>query len=141
MLIDLEDCLAKGLIRKHIPSKEQAIASLNKAGILLMEAKADLEDERFNSATVIAYLSILTASRAVLFRDGYRERGHACVTRYLEAKYSDKISKDYISLLDHYRETRHDVQYEADYFAEAEDSEQIVEFAEKFVELVEKLLK
>jgi uncharacterized protein (UPF0332 family) len=139
-MIDLERCIAMGLIRKTVPSKEQAIASIEKAKRFLTEAKANLEDERFDSTVVIAYLAILNASRAFLFRDGYREKSHACITRYLEAKYSDKIPVEYIELLDHYRETRHDVQYEADYFSEQEGANQIVDFAEKFVKLAEKLL-
>ncbi len=140
-LIDLGECFEKGLIRKTVASNEQASASLKKARVMLEEARGDFEDERFNSTIVVAYLALLNASRAVLFRDGYRERSHACVARYLEAKYAGKIPKDYIDLLDYYRETRHEVQYETDYFAEAEAAKEIIEFAEKFVKLIENLLK
>ena len=140
-LIDLDDCLAKGLIKKSVASKEQALASITKAKTLLAEARGELEDERFNAAVIVGYLALLNSSRAILFRDGYRERSHACIARYLEAKYRDKIPKDYIDLLDHFRETRHEVQYEADYFAEAEGAKQIIEFAEKFIELIEGLLR
>ena len=129
------------MIKKSVPSKEQALASLNKAKILLKESEGDCEDERFNSVIIVAYLVLLNASRALLFKDGYRERSHACVTRYIESKYKNQVPKDYIDLLDHYRETCHEVQYEADYFAEAETAKQIIEFADKFVNLVEELLK
>lgn len=140
-LIDLNECLGKGLIRKITPSKESVISSLKKAETFLLEAKGDLKDERYNSAIVMAYIAILNASRALLFRDGYRERSHACVTRYIEEKYKNKIPKEYIDLLDHYRETRHDLQYEADYFAEAEESKQIIEFAEKFIKWIKEETK
>ncbi|MBI5159706.1 HEPN domain-containing protein [Candidatus Micrarchaeota archaeon] len=140
-MIDLNECVEKGLIRKTVASKEQALAGLKKARVLLKEAEEDFEDERFNSTVVVAYLAILNAARAVLFRDGYRERSHACVARYLEAKYAGKISQDCIDLLDYFRETRHEVQYESDYFAEAEAAKQIAEFAGKFIKLVEELLK
>lgn len=120
---------------------EQAIVSISKSKALLVEAKGDLEDERYNSATVVAYLVLLNCSRALLFKDGYRERSHACVARYLEVKYKNKIPQDFIMLLDHYRETRHDVQYEPDFSAEADGARQIVEFSDKFLKLVENLMK
>ena len=141
ILINLDDCIKKGLIKKSIPSREQALASIEKAKQLLIEAQANLEGQHYNAATIVAYLSILNSCRAILFNDGFRERSHACVTRYLEEKHGDEIPSDYIDLLDHFRETRHDVQYEVDYFAEKEGAGHIVEFAEKFVKLMEKLLK
>ena len=139
MLINLDDCLKKGLIKKTAPSKEQALASIDKAKKLLEEAKADLEDERYNSATVIGYLSILNASKALLYKDGYREKSHMCVTRFIEAKYGDKLPKDTIHLLDHFRETRHEIQYDVDHYADKESSKEIVEFANEFVNLIEDL--
>lgn len=132
--------MAKGLIKKSPPSPEQARASIEKAKIMLMEAKADMADERFNSTVMIAYAAILNASRAILFRDGFRERSHACVVRYLESNYKSKISRDTIRLLDHFRETRHEVQYEASYLADAESASQIMEFAEKFIVQMEGIL-
>jgi uncharacterized protein (UPF0332 family) len=140
ILISFDDCLKKGLIRKTAPSKEQALLSIDKSGKLLEEAKADLEDERFNSATVMAYLSILNSSKALLYRDGFREKSHACVTRYLEAKYSEKLSTEKINLLDHFRETRHDVQYDIEYMADNESSKQIVEFADEILHLIEEII-
>jgi uncharacterized protein (UPF0332 family) len=121
-LIDLDGCMAKGLIKKTSPSKEQAYASMEKAKILLREARADMEDGRFNSAVMIAYAAILNASRAV------------------ESRYQNKISKDQIILLDHYRETRHEVQYEASYLADEAAATQIIAFTERFISLIETLL-
>lgn len=116
------------------------MASLAKSEKILEEAKADLEDERYNSATVMAYLSILNSSKALLYRDGFREKSHACVTRYLEAKYPNIFSAEQINLLDHFRETRHDVQYDIDYLADKESSGQIVQFAEELLELIEGII-
>ncbi|MFH1785477.1 MAG: HEPN domain-containing protein [Candidatus Micrarchaeota archaeon] len=140
-MIDLEECIKKGMIRKTHPSKNQALASIEKAKKFLEEAKAGHNDKRFNSAVLMAYLVVLNASRSILFRDGYRERSHACITRYLEEKYKNIIPLDTIYLLDHYRETRHELQYETDYMADEKGSAQILEFADKFVVLVEKLVE
>lgn len=140
VLISFDECMKKGLIRNIAPSKEQALLSIDKSGKLLEEAKADLDDERYNSATVMAYLSILNSSKALLYRDGFREKSHACVTRYLESKYSNVFSAEQINLLDHFRETRHDVQYDIEYMAGKESSKQIVEFAEELLEKIEKII-
>jgi uncharacterized protein (UPF0332 family) len=139
-LIDFDDCVSKGLLKRTTPSPEQAKAGLKKAKILLSEAKADLKDRRFNSSLMTAYAAILNAGRAVLFKDGFREKSHFCVARYLEAKHKDKLPKDCIMLLDHFRESRHDVQYESSYLADEGAARQIIEFADVFISSVEKLI-
>ncbi len=140
-MISLDDCLEKGLIKKTAPSKEQANSAISKAKVLLEEAKADSEDHRYNSAVMMAYAAMLNASRALLFRDGYRERSHACTIRYLEAGYKGKIPADSISLLDHYRETRHEVQYDSSYLADEDSAKNILRFAQGFITLVDSLLR
>lgn len=90
--------MEKGLIRRMVKSERLAEASIRKAKVLFAEAKADLEDEHFNSAMVMAYTALLNSCRAVIFKDGYRERSHACVARYLEAKYKNKIPAGDIEL-------------------------------------------
>lgn len=132
--------MSEGLLRKATPSPEQAKAGLGKAKILLTEAKADLKDRRFNSSLMTAYAAILNAGRAVLFKDGFREKSHFCVARYLEAKHKDRFPKDCILLLDHFRESRHEVQYESSYLADEVSAKQIIEFADVFISSVEKLI-
>ena len=126
--------MKKGLLRKIPPSKEKAIQSIRKAKELLEEARYDLEDERYNSATVVGYLALFNSARALLFRDGYRERSHACIARYLENKYKSKIPQDMIDLLDSYRSSRHHVQYDTSYLATKRESANIIQFTKEFIE-------
>lgn len=140
-MLDLEGCIGKGLIKKSPPSKEQALLSVQKAGEVLEDAKANLEEERHNAATMLAYVSMLNAARAVLFRDGYREKSHYCISRYLEAKYGKALGKEMIGLLDAYRETRHEVQYSAAYNASPKQAAEMVAFAARFLEKIEELLE
>lgn len=139
-LIDLEECLAKGLLRRITPSREKAFGCIDKAKSLLGEAKFDLENDQINSAVIVGYASLFDAARAILFRDGYREKSHACVVRYLEAKYSEDIPRDTILLLDRYRTCRHDTQYDVTYFPTAEEAKSVVVFAEGFIEKVKKIV-
>lgn len=140
-MIDLDECIEKGLLRKIPPSRTQAREQLKKAAVLLEEAKKSLKIESPNSAVMSAYASVLDASRAILYRDGYRERSHACVVRYLEAKYSKEIGSSLIDLLDQYRDKRHKTMYSGDYYPTIDEAKRVVSFAEEFVKKIEDLLR
>jgi uncharacterized protein (UPF0332 family) len=140
MLIDLDECFAKGLIRKTAPSKEQALLSLAKAEEALNDAQANLEDDRYNATILLAYSAILSASKAVLLKDGFREKSHACIVRYLEAKHSKELDWHMISLLDSFRDERHDVQCSASFKATESQAEEIVKFSREFLAIVEDII-
>lgn len=140
-MIDFNECLDKGLLRKTAPSREQARMCLDKAEQSLGDAKANLAEGRHDATVLLAYASLLSASRAILFNDGMREKSHACVVRYLEAKYSDKLGMKSIGLLDSFREARHEVQYSAAFRASELQAKEIVKFAEEFLGKAENLVK
>ncbi|MCK4318947.1 HEPN domain-containing protein [Candidatus Micrarchaeota archaeon] len=140
-MIDFNDCIEKGLLRKIPPSKRQSEEQLKKARVLLEEAKKALKINSPNSAVLSAYTSMLDAARAVLFRDGFREKSHACVARYLETKYSKEVGISNIDLFDQYRDKRHKTMYAGDYYPTDDEAQRIVSFAEEFVKKIEALLK
>ncbi len=140
-MIDFVQCLKEGLLRRIPPSKRQAEEQMKKAKVLLEEAKRNLDADAPNSAVMSAYASVLDAARAVLFRDGYREKSHACVARYLEAKYLKELGTSNIDLLDEYRDKRHKTQYSGEYYPTAQEAERVVSFAEKFLPKIERLLR
>ena len=90
-MIGFDSCAEQGLLRKIAPSKTQAEEQLKKAGVLLSEAKTALASGMPNSAVINGYSAMLDAARAVLFRDGWREKSHACVAAYLRAKYAKEL--------------------------------------------------
>ena len=140
-MIDLDSCIAQGLLRKMAPSGQQAGEQLKKAGVLLAESKLALASDSPNSAVICAYSAMLDAARAVLFRDGWREKSHACVAKYLEAKYLKELGSGTVALFDEYRDKRHKTMYSGDYYPGMEEARRVVLFAEKFIKSVEKLLK
>jgi len=87
MVFKYKDCIEKGLLRKVPSSKDKALQSINKAKKWLEEAKKTLAGEAFDSSVLASYMVMFHSARAILFRDGFRERSHACVARYLEEKY------------------------------------------------------
>ncbi|MFH1285607.1 MAG: HEPN domain-containing protein [Candidatus Micrarchaeota archaeon] len=140
-MIEFEECIKLGLLKRIPPSKVQADEQLKKANILLEESKKSLNSDSPNSAVITAYAAVLDAARALLFRDGYREKSHACVVRYLEAKYSNELGGSFIQLFDEYRDRRHKTMYSGDYYPTSAEAKRIVSFAEEFVGKVSKLLK
>jgi len=90
-----------------------------------------------------SYLALFHSARAILFYDGFREKSHFCVARYLEEKYVKKglLEIVWVELLDHYRELRHDDQYSTSFFATEEESKKALEKAKEFIERMEKLLQ
>jgi len=82
------------------------------------------------------------AARAILFFDGWREKSHACVARYLEEKYAKagKLERKWVELLDLHREIRHDDQYDLSFFSTKEDAEKALQSAREFLERMRKLL-
>ena len=122
---------------KTAPSGSQARKSILKAREFLAGAEKSLECGSYDSCVLSAYAAAFNAALALLVRDGYRERSHACVPRYLESKY---LELD-IAGLDRYREMRHADHYQPDYMATKSDAEEIVKFAKKFLKAVVKLLK
>lgn len=108
-----------------------------------MEAEQDFSGNAFNSAVMAAYLAMFHSARAILFFDGFREKSHYCVARYLEEKYASKglLENKWVVLLDHYRELRHDDQYSISFLATKDEAEGALRVAKEFVERLNKLLE
>lgn len=138
-MIGFRECIEKGLLRRVPPSREKAIQSIEKAKQLLEEAKANLEEERINSAIIVAYLAIFHAARAMLFKDGYREKSHECIIRYLEEK-RPEIKPEEIAALEKYKSERTHTQYDVTYNPNEEQAEKMIKFTEKFIQTMEELV-
>lgn len=108
----------------------------------LDEAEKDLIGGGFNSSVLSSYLAMFHSARTVLFFDGFREKSHYCMARYLEERYAEKnlLESKWVELLGHYRELRHDDQYSTDFFATKDEAESALDTAEEFVERIRKLL-
>ena len=91
-------------------------------------------------AEIAAYNSAFHSARSILFSKGYIERSHACLITALKELSSDVKLKSFLKTFDKLRLSRHNIQYGGSLtgFDEASFS---VEFAEEFLEFVEKELK
>jgi len=139
---DFYDCIEKGLLRNMPSSKENAEKSIKTALQWIGEGEKNLKINTLNSAIIAFYLAMFHSARAILFFDGYREKSHYCIARYLEEKYAKKklLENRWIELLDYYREIRHNDQYNVNSFITKEEAENAFKSAKEFVERMDKLL-
>ena len=141
MPFDFNDCVKENLLRKIPPSKDKAVQSIKKGHQWLEEAENSLKGVAFNSSILASYIAMFHAARSILFIDGYREKSHACVARFLEEKYvkTGKFDIKWVELLDHSREIRHDDQYNLSFISTKKDAEYALKSARDFLSAIEDL--
>ncbi|MCL5772389.1 MAG: HEPN domain-containing protein [Actinobacteria bacterium] len=135
MPFDYNDCIKENLLRKIPPSKDKATQSIKKSKEWLLESEKSLKGGASGSSILASYMSMFQAARSILFFDGYREKSHACIARYLEEKYvkTKKLDIKWVELLDHSREVRHDDQYNLSFFSTEEEAENAFRSAKDFL--------
>jgi len=138
----ISDCFEQGLLRRVDPSDGKAKASLAQAREWVDEAGRDLEIGAVRSALMAVYMGYFHAARAVLFRDGIREKSHYCIGIYLET-YVEKgrLEEKWIALFDHIRGLRQADQYSLDARPSGQEAAAAIEGAGRFIDRIEELLK
>ena len=138
---NLDDCVREGLIRRIPKSRVRAENSVLAAEKWLSEARVTFSAGAYNSSMMCSYLTLFHAARSVLFRDGYREKSHYCVARYLESAYVSKglLEASWVDLLDHYRDQRHKSQYDLDLSASRKEADDAIEAAARFLGRIKEL--
>ena len=143
MVFNYKNCIEQGLLRRIPPSKDKASRSVKKAEKWLEEAKKTLKSRAFDSSVLGSYMVMFHSARAILFFDGYREKNHSCIARYLEEKYvkTRKLEKKWVELLDHQREIRHNDQYDLTFFSTQEEARKALKSVSGFLERMKLLLR
>jgi uncharacterized protein (UPF0332 family) len=140
-LKNIDDCFERGLLRKAEPSLTKSEQSLLQARDWLSEAEKNLEAEALRSAISSAYLAVFHSARAVLFRDGVREKSHYCIGLYLQRYVEDgTLEEDWPMLFDRIRSIRHADQYSFMALPTEEEVQAGIDLAERFIERMERLL-
>lgn len=139
---DYAECLRKGLLRKIPSSNRKAKQSIETAHKWLEEAEKNLLNESLNSCLLSSYLAMFHSARAILWRDGFREKSHACIGRYLEAVYVKKglLKQKWVDLLDYYRDLRHNDSYNVSFYTTKEECEEALKTSKEFVDALNILL-
>jgi len=140
----LDDLIRRDLIRKDAPDRKKAENSLKLAEHNIDIAKKSAEAEAYESAFISAYAAMFHCARAILFKDGYKERSHYALYVCLKEKYRDKIEMKYINELNSLRTIRHKIIYgdEDLNIREVQESEveSAIKAAEGFLKSVRKMI-
>lgn len=141
LLTRLDECYERGLLRKVPASNDKAMQSLSQAREWVIEAGYNIEAGALRSALMAAYMGYFHAARAVLFRDGIREKSHYCIGVYLES-YREKglLEDEWILQFDRMRGLRQSDQYSLDARPTLAEVRQSVKDAGIFIERIERLL-
>jgi uncharacterized protein (UPF0332 family) len=94
-------------------------------------------------AIIALYNAFFHIAKALLFKDGIKEKSHYCVARYVESEYvlKDRLDKKFILVLDSLRDLRHTTQYSLDMIETNEDMNEIYIVSLEFISEVEKLVQ
>lgn len=135
----LEDCLEEGFLRKHKFPLEVIQKELENAQKHLANARKCIDSEMYDLASVSIYTGMFHAARAILFRDGFKERNHVCVIAHLRKNYP--AMREHVRVLDSYRRTRHSALYGVDNEEDPEEAVHGIELAEGFIQAVKNVLE
>ncbi|OPX71417.1 MAG: HEPN domain protein [Methanoregulaceae archaeon PtaU1.Bin059] len=140
-MFTLEECFERGLLRKTQPSAQKATRSLDQARVWLEEARITYRAEAYRSALVAAYMAYFHAARAILFRDGLREKSHGCILLYLES-YAQKglIDHTWVERFDQVMSIRNEDQYTLGAEPFPGEIKSILEYAPEFIQIIEQIL-
>lgn len=138
--MDIKECVEKNLLKKDYPSSELAKRSLEIAKSKLEKAKKLLNLGILDMAEVNAYSSMFHSARALLFKDGYREKSHYAVYVYLKEKYSNKIEQKFLNELNVLRLNRHEIFYGFEEINfKKEDIISVINIGEEFLRIISKI--
>jgi uncharacterized protein (UPF0332 family) len=140
-LKSIDDCFERGLLRRVEPSQHKSEQSVLQARDWLSEAEKNLEAAAYRSALSSAYLAVFHSARAILFRDGVREKSHYCIGIYLQTYVENGfLEEEWPMLFDRIRSVRHADQYSFQAKPAEEELRAGLNLAERFIERMERLL-
>jgi len=140
--MNVNECLEKGLLSKTEPDMRKAKKSILAAERKLSLAEAELKGEIYEGCFISAYASMFHAARALLFKDGFKEKSHYAIFIYLAEKYSGIIQEKYINEFNNMRTDRHNLMYGLDEPQETskEEAKATTKLVKEFIEIVKKMI-
>ena len=139
--MNVKECFEKGLLKKESPNIQKAKRSIEISQDKLSSAKRLLDIKEYEMTLIAAYSSMFHSSRALLFKDGIREKSHYGLYIYIKEKYQRKLGLRFVNELNTMRLERHDVFYGLEKTGIKEiEAENIAATAKEYLEKIEKLL-
>jgi len=138
----LSNCFKEGLLKREKPSNMKVKESLELAKHFLERGKGNLDLKYHDIALICIYNSMLHAARALLFRDGIKERSHICVVLYLREKYVKQgiLQAGFVNILDIARRSRHKTQYGGRVGVTRSEVLTLINDSKEFIEAVKEIV-
>lgn len=123
------------------PEPKLAQKSLNRAIKVLEDVPKALSVNLLELAEQRLYQAVFHGVKALLYKDGIKERSHYCVALYFKETYKNSFSSELLTLLDRLRDIRHESQYglESPQIDE-EDVKNWMREAQELLKVIQKLL-
>ena len=130
----LDECLRRGLLKRIPVDNENALRSLELSESNIEDAAENLRIRRYRVVVVSSYTAMFHAARAILFRDGVKERSHECIPIYIKESYPqlERIA----NTLDAYRRFRHNAIYGLDLTLDETEARAALDSARELLEEV-----
>ena len=129
--MNLEECFAKGLLKRARPDPGNARRSLEVSKSYFQDALKNHDIKCYRVVVILCYTSIFHAARSLLYKDGVKERSHVCIPIYIRARYPEL--KSYANMMDSYRELRHGVFYRLRETVEEMEASEALSSAKEFL--------
>ena len=130
----MAECFQKGLLKRTSPDMENALRSLELSRSNIEDAVENMSIHRYRVVAILSYTAMFHAARAILFRDGIKERSHECIPVYLKEKYTEL--ETLANILDSYRRFRHDAIYGLDFAIDEKEAKAALDSAKEFLEKI-----
>ena len=130
----MAECFQKGLLKRTTPDMENTLRSLELSLSNIEDATENMSIHRYRVVAISSYSSMFHSARAILFRDGIKERSHECIPVYLKEKYPQL--ETLANILDSYRRFRHDAIYGLDFAIDDKEAKAALDSATEFLEKI-----
>jgi len=121
-------------LKRTSPDRENALRSLELSRSNIEDAIENMSIHRYRVVAISSYSSMFHAARAILFRDGIKERSHECIPVYLKEKYPELEILS--NILDSYRRFRHDAIYGLDFAIDEKEAKAALDSAKEILDKI-----
>jgi uncharacterized protein (UPF0332 family) len=136
----LEKCFADGKLQPVEPSRQKVGESIDLARAYLDEARQSVGIGNNRLAMNGVYFAWFDAARAILFRDGIREKSHFCLEQYLATYVADgALEKKWVLLFGKMHRKREQSQYTLGPPPTTEEIEGALDQTDQFIEEIRRI--
>jgi uncharacterized protein (UPF0332 family) len=138
--MDMEDAFRKGLIEEIDRDERLIEKELEESRKDLEKAEKDLEVEDYKWSIVSSYYSMFHITKAVMFENGYREKGHLAILVFLDYLIKEgRLRGKYKNYYKSAKRSRESADYSSVYSKER--AEEVLGYASEYNSRLEELIR